>query len=148
MPNALGGIAKRADGTINTCRFVRLNIPPNGAGSTHGVVQCTAASDPVLGISQDGSRLAPGLGLIFGGSSADTVAANANESLTVYNNGDECNLQLGGTVQAGQYLAPDASGRGVAVASGGYAYGAQALENGAVNDLIRVRVQIGVTRSA
>lgn len=68
-------------------------------------------------------------------------AAPSGQPVGVYGEGEEAYLLYGGTVAAGDLLAPDNSGRGVTT-DGTASSGAVAIEAGAVGELHRVRVQI------
>lgn len=134
-----------ADGDINPCRFVKMD----GAASTYfRVLECAAVTDTPIGISQEGSREAPGL------SGASALAAAAGDTLQVHGLGDECLLELGtGGASAGDLLGPDADGKGIALtpADGGGAekyIGAIALQPGSAGEKIRVQVHFSYTATA
>ena len=55
-------------------------------------------------------------------------------------------LKIGATVAFGDFLKPDSTGRGVPTAGAGELYGAVALQDGAVNDIINVE-PVSPTRS-
>ena len=126
-----------AGGTIEPCRFVKAD-----ATGPFKVIQAAAITDKIVGISQPGSHDAPGL------SGSGTDAAVSGESINVLGLGEEGLLELGGTVDEGDYLRSDANGKGVALAftfSGTATafYGARALEAGISGDFRRVQCQIG-----
>lgn len=124
----------QANGTISICRFVKVDASYAG----NRVIQTTATTDVPIGISQQGSKLAPLPG------AASTAADTAGDPIQVYGIGEICLLQstaAGWT--AGDLLTSDASGQGVsAVASGGtgFFFGAIALETISGAALGRVQV--------
>lgn len=129
MPNPDYSATFLAGGDINPSRFVTKST------TDWGVTQATADAI-IFGISQEGARDAPI-------PSASVLAAQSGESLKVYLDGAECTLDLGGTVTAGDELASDSTGQGVAVtpaATSRENVGAIALESGIDGDLRRVRV--------
>lgn len=122
-----------AGGTIMPFRFVRLSSP-------FTVIQATGLTDRIIGISQPGTRQAPGTG-------GSGEAALAGEPINVFGDGEEALLELGGTVAVGDYLRSDASGRGVALTftsgAGTAHFGARALEPGVSGEIRRVLVHTG-----
>ena len=128
-----------AKGDVYTCRFVKSD-----GTNDFAVVQATA-NDVVRGISQEGNREAPIPSV------TSSLAAQDGESLKVYGETQECLLELGGTVAAGDRLKSDANGKGVNIATTGTTeqnIGAVALEGGASGAKIRVQVAISETRPA
>lgn len=91
-----------ASGNINPCRFVKAD-----ATKDFHVLQCTGTSDKPVGISQVGTHQPPGV------TGSDGFAAHSGETLEVFGPGDQCLLEAGGTIAAGDHLGPDTSGRGV-----------------------------------
>ena len=132
--NAPSYIAK---GTIAPCSFVKVYTTA-GVANDNAVVQA-GAGDKCVGISQQGMKRMPGLP-----GSDTTIAAESGDTLRVYGLGDDCLLQLGGTVTRGDFLKSDASGYGVTGSSGDEC-GAEALEAGISG--VRIRVLI-VNRKA
>lgn len=126
-----------ASGNINPSVFVKVDPANNFAALQAGV------GDQPVGVSQEGTRNPPG---VLG---SDGFAAHAGETLTVFGEGFECLLTFGGNVTAGDYLVPDASGRGITLvpATGLNKYGAQALESGVLGEKRRVVVMNGVFKS-
>jgi len=116
----------QASGNISPSRFVALV-----SGTDYTVTQCVAAGNPV-GISHKGTE------------AWDSVyAATDGRGVGVHGPGSTALLELGGVVSAGDYLAPDANGKGVAVSLTATAhddYGAFALRNGLSGELITVKV--------
>lgn len=120
----------QASGNISPSRFVA-----GVSGITARVFQATATDAPV-GISQQGLRRYD-----------STYAAATGEPLRVYGPGEEAMLELGGTVSAFDWLAPDADGKGVKVTLNTTAIqypGAQALMNGVSGALIRARTWLAI----
>lgn len=130
-----------AKGDITPSRFVKLDAT---AGVDFGVLQAAAATDRIFGVSQVGSRKFPS----STGSADDALAAKNNETLEIFQDGNECPLEIGAAVVPGDYLKSDASGRGIPMTfSENVAtfYGAVALEHGAAAGVkIRVQVRCGV----
>jgi hypothetical protein len=129
-PNYLAG------GNIYPSRFVAASTTQNNR-----VVQATTAgSGPQqpVGISQPGTKRAPIPG-------ASQLAAEAGDAIKVYGEGEQCLLEYGATVTAGQWLVPDADGKGVPMAASGNAqtHGAMAMESGSAGELHRVTVKLG-----
>lgn len=110
-----------AEGTIPANRFVK----PGAAD--YGVLAGAAATDKLIGISQD------------------VIDAASGDPVDVIHDGI-ANLKLGGTVTRGDLLASDASGQGVTAAptTGANArYGAVALVSGVSGDVIPVKISLG-----
>jgi hypothetical protein len=131
-----------ANGTIEVCRFVKIDTT---SGKFLNVVQADANASQIIGISQEGARDTPGL------TGAADDAARAGQTLEVHGLGEVCLLELGGSVTAGDYLEPDANGKGVAMnlaAATNRNYGAKALMTGSSGEKIWVQVLIGTARPA
>ena len=123
----------KAGGTIAPASFVKFDT------SADEQVVAAGAGDPVIGVSQEGMKRAPGL------PGSDTaIAAESGDTVHVYGWGNDCLLTLGGTVTRGDYLKSDASGFGV-TASSGDETGAIALQSGTSGVKIRV---VAVSRKA
>lgn len=123
------------NGNISPNRFVKADTTTTG-----GYVVQAGAGDPVLGVSQPGTRQAPLSGL------DDTYAGVAGgPHVEVATPGDRTWLQTGGAVTWGDYLKSDSSGRGVTASSDGDWYGARALQTGtAADQLVEVEIIIGM----
>lgn len=119
----------RAGGTIAPLRFVASD------GNPGTVIQSAAATSLHIGVSQPGMKRAPGLP-----GSDNAIAAEVGDPIHVYGIGDVCLLTAGGTVNEGDMLTSDATGRGITTVTDGDEVGAQALQNGAVGELILVRI--------
>ena len=117
-----------ANGNVSPMRFVK------SAGTTldNKVIQCTGSDRP-LGVSKQGTRNAGGL------ASDDGFAAIAGEDLHVHTVGDECLIQLGGTVVAGDMLKPHTDGTALAGSSTDVC-GAQAIDSGVSGEFIWCKV--------
>lgn len=133
-----------AKGDISPSRIVRMDTT---ASVDFGVLQAAAATDKVIGVSQIGSRKFPS----STGSADDALAAKNGETLEVFQDGNECTIELGGTVVPGDYLKSDANGRAVAVTFaevGNLYFVGRALEHGVNLNKIRMKVQTGTARPA
>jgi len=122
-----------AGGDIRQARFVKLST-----AADYTLLEADA-NERIFGISVDAAQDAPI-------PSASANAAESGDLFQFYGPGDECLLELGGTVTRGGRLKSDADGKGVAVATTGTTsqeYGAEALESGVSGEKIRVRVLLG-----
>src|SRR5262245_29233916 len=126
-----------ARGTINPSRFVRISTT---AGHNFSVVQAAAATEKIVGVSQEGFRDPPG---VLGSGAA---AALDGHTLKVYGGGDVALIEAGAAITQGDWLKADAQGRAVTVAftlgAGTIHAGGFALEAaGGVGELIRMYVE-------
>ena len=134
----LNNPAYRAGGKIYPSKFVALST-----GADYTVTQANASSMP-LGISQDGSKLTPGVQAL---TAADLYAADTGDPVQVYGIGDVCLLEVGqaADLTAGVLVSPDANGAAVLTTTGKWV-GAITLEaasksvNGGVTNLVTVQV--------
>jgi hypothetical protein len=118
-----------ANGNIAPSRFV-------GQDSTGKVVAVTSGIS--FGISQEGTRNTPYSSL------DDGYVAIAGENVRVYEETEECFLEMSATCNNGAFLAPTTGGKGVATTTGNAAYGAVALQAcTAAGQLIKVKVRNG-----
>jgi hypothetical protein len=104
------------------------------------------ANDVLIGISYEGGKHAPLSDLV-----SSNPHAESGDPIGLYGDGEQCLLELGGTVVRGGRLKSDADGKGVAVATTGTTiqqYGAIALESGVSGEKIRVFVLLGSERPA
>lgn len=127
-----------AVGQIRPSRFVTL--------VDDFAVEEADANEIICGIAMEGTRTAPISDVV-----TTNIAAESGDSLQVYGDGEECLLECGDTVVAGNRLKSDADGKGVPMATTGTTiqhYGAQALQDGAASELIRVFIRIGSERPA
>jgi hypothetical protein len=124
-----------ADGNISPSVFVTLA----GTGKNLKVVEATANSK-IIGVSQEGTRRAPGT------AADDGFAAIAGETLTVHLPGEICLLEADAAVVPGAYLESAADGQGltaVTTAATVRQIGAIALEDAsAAGEKIKVLVNI------
>lgn len=123
-----------AGGNIRVSRFVELS-------GNFACTECNAANDKMIGIAQEYPREAPLPSV------STLYAAQSGDPVKVYTPGDECLLEIGGTVNFGDRVATANDGQGVA-ASADETYGAIALESGIDGDRIRVRVVLASTESS
>lgn len=125
----------RANGTINTASFVKIDPTTN-----NGVIQASAPTDKLFGVSQNFANAAP-----IPGASV-TTAAVAGEPVLVYQPGDNCICLLtAGTAgwTAGDLLmAADVNGYGYTCTAGNF-YCARALATVAAGGLGTVEVVFG-----
>lgn len=120
-----------ANGTIQPSRFVIIDT-----STSSRVIQASAATSPLVGVSQEWSKLAPTPG-------QSSEAADAGDPIKVYSLGDLCLLQsttAGWT--AGDRLTSDGNGNGITASSTNY-YGAIALDTVSGAALGRVQVEFG-----
>ncbi len=121
-----GGIA---GGDIGTCRFVKFS-------STDGSYIEGTALGVAHGISPEGSRNVPALGLVT------TYAAIAGDPITPYQENDVCLLELvGANVTLGDRLMVGTLGKGEKATDASTASYAIALQSGVATEKIYVRIQ-------
>lgn len=130
-----------AAGDIYPCRFVKPNLA--GGSNPFQVVQATAGTDQVLGVSTQRVKHLPGM---FG-VTAPYKAAEDEDPITVYGDGEQCLLESGAAFTGGDYLISDANGKGVpcnmAATTTVQGIGARALEAAtAAGQIKRVLVTI------
>jgi len=120
-----------ASGNISPSRFVALSTAQDFT-----VLQGTDVLVP-FGVSQPGTQEAPGTAADSG------YAATDGKVIKVYGPGETALLELGGTVTRGDWLKPDANGKGVtaSIASATVIYyGARALRSGVSGEKVPVYV--------
>ena len=138
---AIGSPHLLANGDIRPARFVKLTY---GDGGVAKAFEADANESPI-GISQEGTNTAPIPGV------TSDKAAEQGQGLQLHVEGEECLLELGGTVAVGNFVKSDADGKGVAAATTGtdvQYVGATALESGVAGNKIRVKVQLMSHRPA
>lgn len=117
----------KAGGTIRPSRFITLS-------GVHTASESNANDDAIVGITSEATRTA---------STPDITDANhalVGEPIEYFAWGEECLIELGtGGCTAGNFLEPDADGKGIVAAQGDTA-GALALETGAAGNKVRVLV--------
>lgn len=129
-----------AGGTIRPSRFVKMSATADDQG-----LECDANEAPI-GISYEGGKFAPLSDLV-----SSNPHAEAGDPIGLYGDGEQCLLELAGSVTRGGRIKSDDDGCGVAVATTGTTiqqYGAIALESGDDGELIRVFVLLGSERPA
>lgn len=85
-----------ANGNIQPCCPVKLDR--TSASTSHMVIQAAAVTDQLIGISQEGSHDAPGVG------SGTALAAKQGQQLVVYGPGEECLVYAVGAITQGDEL--------------------------------------------
>lgn len=98
-------------------------------------------TDKPIGVSQEFHRNPPIPG-------ATSEAATTGDSIKIYDSpSDSANaepkLKIGGTVNVGDFLKPDALGRGITTTTQGDYFGAVARQSGTYDQEILVHVQNG-----
>jgi len=118
-----------AGGNIAPSRFVKRSATADAQFLQAGT------GDRVAGISGVGTRYPPYANL------DDGFLAVAGENVHVYIPGEdlEAQLELGGTVAAGDYLKSDTNGKGVTAAVDGDEVGGRALMAGTSGQIITVQ---------
>ena len=118
-----------ATGNIRPCRAVKISGPFNVAEAD--------ANEACIGIAQEGTNVAPIPDV------TSQYAAIEGQTLRVYQDGEECLMELADTIAAGVRLKSDADGKGVAAGTGSVQHiVATLLEDGVAGDKRRVRVTI------
>lgn len=117
----------RANGDIPPSRFVKLDTTDNH------VVVCGAGED-AFGISQKATRRANYSTL------DDGLAAKAGEDLTIFQIGETCLLEMGGSVVPG-LIKSGALGVGVQASADHDKVGAKTSQTGVSGQLLEVQVQ-------
>ncbi|MBE41882.1 MAG: hypothetical protein CL480_11350 [Acidobacteria bacterium] len=119
----------RAGGDINPARFVTVST-----AARHTVLESNSGDTALIGITDESTKNAPQTG-------GSTLHAESGDHARVHPYGDDCKLELGGTVTQGDFIKPDNSGMGVTAGAAAVA-GAIALESGISGDLIDVMILI------
>jgi len=123
----------RAGGTIVPCTAVKIDT-----AADNQVVAC-GANGRAIGIAQEGQKRTPGL------PGSDTaIAAEINDEIDVFFEGDICQGSAGAAITRGAELESDANGQLILAAGAGqHNIIAQALESASgINVKIRVVVTI------
>lgn len=124
------GLQMIAGGNIPPSRIVKIST---AADST--VLVSASATSPNFGVSQIGTRRAPGTG------DDDGYAAIAGENIGVYSAACVCPVEAGGTITSGAALTADSNGRAITTTTEGDFIIGWALESGTTYDLVKVLVQ-------
>ena len=117
-----------ASGDIYPSRFAKLSTTDGKA------TQCGSNERP-FGISQLNTRRSEYI-------DTSGKAAAAGEPILIYDNNEECLLELGGTVTQNDVLKSDANGKGVVAGTDKDKAGARAMRGGVSGEIIPVKVDI------
>ncbi len=110
---------------IRPARFVTLATTANQT-----VAESNGGDTKMVGIATEALKAAVG----------STVAAESGDQVRIYGYGCNCLLEIGsGGCTAGDFLKPDADGKGVTATTGNYA-GALALETASASEKAHVLV--------
>lgn len=124
-----------AGGDIKPARFVRIT-------GEFTISQCSASTQPIIGVSQEGTFSPPNLATLLGGTESG-LAASEGQSLKVFGLGDVCMIFAGtGGVTAGTKVKSDSDGKAVNIGTvaGTYNVGGTALNT--VNAGEKVLIQV------
>jgi hypothetical protein len=124
-----------AGGDIFPARFVRIT-------GEFTISQCSASTQSIIGVSQEGTFAPPNLATLLGGTESG-VAASVGKTLKVFGLGDVCMIVAGtGGVTAGTKVKSDADGKAIniGVTAGTYNVGGTALNT--VNAGEKVLIQV------
>ena len=122
----------RAGGNIYPASFVKIDPTADNQ-----VVQATAATDKIIGVSQKGTDRAPYNGL------DSNYAAVLGEELLIYQVGETCWITTGGSVTAGDKLVATTNGAALGGPTDGQYYGGHATQTAPANKFIEMMVQPG-----
>lgn len=126
-------ISWKASNTIAPFSFVTID-----PGFDEQLLQSVVGDMPI-GVAGDAQKLTPGLP-----GSDTTIAAQSGDYLPrVYQLGDDCLIQVAGTVTPGNVLKPNGSGLAIS-GTVGDRYGAVAIQAGTTGQRIRCIVMRGV----
>lgn len=137
-----------ARGTIYPCRFVSA-YPSTGNVNSFEVIEDIVVAQNIVGVSQEGTTSFPMAATNDMGVTPATAAALAGQNVKVYGVGEVCQIELAGTVNAGDWVKANATtdGKGIQAAlatSGQQCVGGIALQYGVSGEKIRILVQPGV----
>ena len=140
-------IRAEAAGTIYPCRFVSI-YPVTADANSFKVIEDIVAAQNIVGVSQVGTTGFPMAATNDMGVTAPTAAALSGQQLQVFGVGEECLIELAGTVNAGDYVKANATtdGKGIQApltTSGQQSVGGIALQYGVSGDKIRMLVMPG-----
>ena len=116
-----------ANGNISPYRVVKVDTTADNK-----FLQSALATSMNIGISQKGTRRAPGTG------DDDGYAAIAGETIQIFGPGCVCMAECGGTVTRGDSVTADSGGRIVTTTTAGDIVVGEALQSGATNDIIEI----------
>jgi hypothetical protein len=129
MPNTPPNVI--AGGDIRPFRFVTWDTAED-----HQVLESNSGDTKLAGICGGSTRRAEISDVVV-----TTLHAADGEHVRLYSQGDITLLELGGTITAGDYLKPDADGKGVVATLATDPIGAQALQSGTSGGRIEVEVK-------
>lgn len=124
-----------AGGDIKPARFVRIT-------GEFTISQCSASTQSIIGVSQEGTFSPPNLATLLGGTESG-LAASEGQSLKVFGLGDVCMIFAGsGGVTAGTKVKSDADGKAIniGVSAGTYHVGGTALNTVAAGEKVLIQV--------
>jgi hypothetical protein len=139
-----------ARSTIYPCRFVSMH-PASSNANNFEVIEDIVAAQMIVGVSQEGTTGFP-MGTNDMGVTAPTAAATEGQNVKVYSVGEQCLIELGGTVNAGNAIKANATtdGKGIvatlATASQQF-IGGVALQYGVSGEKIRMLVMPGIVNN-
>jgi hypothetical protein len=141
-------IQAKANGTIYPCRFVSV-YPATSNADGFKVIEDIVVAQPIIGVSQQGTTGFPMSSTNDMGVTAPTAAALDEQEVMVFAVGEQCLIELAGTVNAGDYIKANATtdGKGVvaAIATASQQFvGGIALQYGVSGEKIRMLVQPGI----
>lgn len=128
-----------AGGDIFPARFVRIT-------GEFTISQCSASTQSIIGVSQEGTFAPPNLANLLGGTESGLAASVVNgvgQTLKVFGLGDVCMIEAGtGGVTAGTKVKSDSSGKAINIGAtaGTYNVGGTALNT--VNAGEKVLIQV------
>ena len=122
-------ISFKASGNISPSRFVTLS-------GAYQVAQVSAPTQPILGVSQEGTKYAPLQDL-----APNAYAAEAGNPVDVYVTGSVCLVEAGAAVAAGVWLGADSQGRAIAATTAAHVGGISLDAASAAGEKIRIFVQ-------
>jgi hypothetical protein len=146
MINALVG---GSSATIYPCRFVSVD-PTNSPAGSGGfkVIEDIVVAQAIVGVSQVGTNSFPMAATNDMSVTASTAAGTTGQQIGVFGMGEECLIELGGTVAPGDLLKANATTDGKAIVVTAVAttttpqfVGGIALQGGASGEFIRMLVQ-------
>lgn len=134
-----------AAGTIYPSRIVSLSPSTSQTAGNYAVIEDIVAAQPCIGVSQEGTTGFPMAATNDMGVTPPTAAATSGQQVKVYGPGEVCLVELGGEVNAGDYLKANATTDGKAVqapiaTSGQQFVVGQALTHGVSGEKIRMLV--------
>jgi hypothetical protein len=132
-----------AGGDIKPARFVRIT-------GEFTISQCSASTQSIIGVSQEGTFSPPNLATLLGGTESG-LAASSGQTLKVFGLGDVCMIFAGtGGVTAGTKVKSDADGKAINIGTvaGIYNVGGTALNTVAAGEKVLIQVNPHVVEVA